>query len=466
MKVHRFTLYGFAAWAVLLVYFASRDVDALWLSLILTPILGALLAVAIWRRHQVLALFLAFALIAHAVAPPFFFMRREFYTYGGGFGAVKDFQFGVEELLRMYVGVLLFLAATVVFTLLIPRRTRAAAERTATPGVDIGAGLPPRLRTLCGAGLALFLLAVALPASLFMYNARVGITGIEPPVLAYRMTGILTYFRMFLVPALILIGCGLSNRGVALSLVVLFYAFVAGFASASRFIAVASAAPLVVFAMMDRRMLRFAISVAAGAIFLLVTGSRNFVYVRRMPLVELIATTVRESKAEDFSPFDLVGGIANRVWGPQDVVLASQYHVPSRIDAIRRFFSGQPVVEDIVQEFYGMKIPEDAAFGVGLGYIPWMIVLANGSIAVLLLLAAVTAVFLSISQMLVDLYRASRVRTLAAAAPPLAFFLVYLLLPATLNWWTYAAVLAAAGLVVPGVLRRLAGAAGSGALTR
>jgi hypothetical protein len=395
-------------------------------------------------------------------------MRREFYSYGGGFGAVKDFQFGVGEFLRMYVYVLVFVVATAVLTLLIPRRTQRAAEKAAAPAIDIGAGLRPRARALCGAGLALFLLAVAMPVSLFMYDSRVGITGVEPPVLAYRMTGILTYFRMFLVPALILIGFGLSNRGLALSLVVLFYAFVAGFASASRFVTVASAAPLVVFALMDRRMLRLAaISVAAGAIFLLVTGSRNFVYARRMPFVELIATTVRESKAEDFSPFDLVGGIANRLYGPQDVVLASQYHVRSRAEAIRRYFSSQPVVDDIVQEFYGLKVPTEVAWGIGLGHIPWMIVLADGSIAVLLLLAAMTAVILWISQLLVDLYRASNMRLFAAGAMPLAFLLIYFLNAAVLNWWIDLAGLAAAGLLVPAVLSRLSGPSrsrGSGVL--
>ena len=445
LKVHRFTLYAAGAWLVLLVYFALKDEDAAVLSIVLTPTLGALVLAAVAQRHLVLSLFMGLAVLSHAVAPPFFFLRREFYTYGGGFGAVKDFNFGVGEFLRVYAYVLVFLAATALFTIALRRLwppTRSAARLTPALGADA--------RIPFGALLALFLIVVAAPASVFMYQNRIGITGVEPTVLPYRLTGLLTYFRMFVVPIAIFAGLAVARRTPTLTLLVLLYTALAGFASASRYVVLSSAAPAALFALLDRRLARFA-AVATGTalVFVLVTASRDYVYTQRMPLVDLVTTTVRAYDFSAASPFDLVGGIANRLWGPQDVVLAYQHHVPSRLTAIVNYFSMRPVVEDLTQEFYGMTLAGDsAAFGVGIGYVPWMILLADASLPVLVALALVTGVLLSISEWLVDSYQALPGIWWRLSGQPLAVLFVYCLYPSNLNWWYQAVLLAALGLAL------------------
>jgi hypothetical protein len=433
----------------LLIHFALNDSDALLLSLVLTPAVGALLIIAIRSRQLVLSLFMGFALLSHAVAPPFFFMRRQFYTYGGDFGAVKDFQFGVGEFLAIYKWVLIFLAATVAFTVVLSRVLRRSSHQL-DGAVDITAHLSDHVRTRYARGLVIFILAVALPVSLFMYSARVGITGLEPTILPYRLTGILTYFRMFAVPVIIFAGYAVSRRTPTLTAVILFYAFIAGFASASRYVVMTTAAPLALFPLMERRIVRLAAAALMTAvIFVLVTASRDYVYTRQVPLTQLIGITIREYDASTFSPFEIVGGVANRLWGPQDVVLAYQYHVPDRLEAIRRYFSSRIVVENLGEQFYGMTFSgETAAFGVGLGYVPWMIVLADRSFSVLLFLALVTACLFTVSEWVVSAYRASSLRLWDSASQPLAFFLVYCLYTSSLNWWTKAMFLAGMGLLV------------------
>jgi hypothetical protein len=453
-------LYALAAWIPLLIHFALNDRDALLLSFVLTPALAALMIIAMRSRQLVLSLFMGFALLSHAVAPPFFFMRRQFYTYGGDFGAVKDFQFGVGEFLGIYKWVWIFLAATVAFTLMLSRLMRTPFDQT-HGSVELPAGLSDRVRNRYGLWLAIFILGVALPISLFMYAARVGITGLEPTVLPYRLTGVLTYFRMFAVPVIIFAGYAVSRRTRTLAAVILFYAFIAGFASASRYVVMTTAAPLALFPLMERRLIRFAgVALMTAVIFVLVTASRDYVYTRQMPLLQLIGTTVEGYKASTFSPFEIVGGIANRLWGPQDIILAYQYHVPDRLEAIRRYFSSQIVVEDLGQQFYGMTFSgESAAFGVGIGYVPWMIVLADRSLPVLLFLALVTAGLFTVSQWVVNTYRVSPLRLWGSASQPLAFFLVYTIYTSSLNWWTDAMVLAGLGLVLKWMYLRRAPAA-------
>lgn len=463
MKVPRGALYALAAWIPLLVHFALRDRDALLLSLVLTPILAALLFVA-WRSRQlVLSLFMGFALVSHAVAPPFFFMRRQFYTYGGDFGAVKDFQFGVAEFLGIYTWVLLFLAATIALTIILARLLNLRSDEPAGPSeAPPATGDSPRDRY--GLWLAIFVLGVALPISVFMYSARVGITGLEPVVLPYRLTGLLTYFRMFVVPVVIFTGYAVSTRSRTLAAVILLYAFVGGFASASRYVVMTAAAPLALFPLMERRMMRLLVmTLLTAVIFVLVTASRDYVYTTEMPLPQLIRVTLRSYDASTFSPFEVIGGVANRLWGPQDVVLAYQYHVPDRVEAIRHYFSSQIVVEDLTYEFYGMVFSGDsAAFGVGIGYVPWMIVLADRSILVLLFLALITAALFTVSERAVNAYRASPLRLWRSVSPPLAFFLVYCLYTSSLNWWIDAMVLAVGGLLLKWSYLRWAPAARAG----
>jgi hypothetical protein len=457
VRIHRFTLYAVAGWVVLLVYFATQDADAALVSLVLTPPLGALLLVAVRQQHLVLSQFMGLAVISHAIAPPFFFLRREFYTYGGGFGAVKDFRFGVDEFLRIYSEVLIFLAAMVLFAVVLRSLWPRVSWDTGLRLTALAPSLTPKARRRYGILLALFLILIAAPLSVFMYANRIGITGVEPTVLPYRLTGIFTYFRMFVVPMVIFAGLALGRRTRPMTVLILLYMAVAGFSSASRYVVLSTAAPLVVFALLDRRIARFlVVASASAAMFVLVTASRDYVYTRQMPLVELVQTTVRGVDAAAFSPFALVGGVANRLWGPQDVVLASQYHTPSRWAAIVNYFSLRTVVENLTFEFYGLTFSgESAGFGVGIGYVPWMIVLANGSLPVLIALAFVAAVLVSVSEWLVTRYRALPGRLPQTAVHPLAFLFVFCLYPSNLNWWYDAVFLSAAGLLVLHLAMRL-----------
>jgi hypothetical protein len=446
-------LYAIALWVGLLACLLYRDPDAFVLSLVLTPVFGALSWFSLRVRHTVLSMFMGLAFVSHAIAPPFFFMRREFYTYGGDFGAVKDFAFGVVEFLHIYLYVVIFLVAVVSFATILPPRGHWST-RTQTRY---------RVRELLStsrfrySSIALgFVLLLALPLNLVMYRLRIGMTGIEPRVLPYRLTGLLTYSRMFFVPVTVFaLYSTVRRRTLVITTAVLGYAALAGFASLSRFIVLAGIAPVLVFALVDRSVPRFIVAMTAGSLlFVLVSASRDYAFTRELPLPSLVATTVRNYPYADFSPLELVGGVANRLWGPQDVVLASQYHVPSRSQAIFRYFTSQVVVEDLTYEFYGMKFTDQTAgYGVGLGFIPWMIMLADRDIFVLGFLALVTACLLNSSEWMVRRVaeRENALRTVTAQI--LAFGFVYCIYISAVHWWLDLAVVTTAVLGARWALR-------------
>lgn len=458
MKVHRNTLAAIAVWMVFLVYFLVRDRDAFLLSLVLTPVLASFAWLAIKSRHVVLSIFMTLALVSHAVAPPFFFLQRQFYTYGGSFGAVKDFNFGVAELLRIYLYVLTFLAFTLVLSIALRLRTRgripaAEADRSAVPVVFRRTAGSRRYELL----LAGFVLLVAIPCNLFMYSHRIGITGIVPPVLPYRMTGLLYYSRMLVMPLILMALYRQTRRSRTVVALIIGYGFMAGFASSSRFIVSTAIGPVALFALFERRFVQLAgVAVAGSLVFLLVTGSRDYVYSGNLSYVELVETTIRNYDVSQIAPFEMVGGIANRLWGPQDVVLAYQYHVGDRLAAIVNYFAGRVVVNDLTYEFYGMTFSEEtgsAGFGVGIGYVPWMIVLADRSVPVLIVLAFITACILNVSEWVVSLYL-RRSDVWSAAAYPTAFVLVYCVYTSSLNWWSEMVLLACAPILVLRTLER------------
>ena len=277
MNNRRYIAYGPAGWIVLLAHFWGGD--AFILSLVLTPPLTALLVVSIRSGNLALSLFMGLALISHAIAPPFFFMNREAYSYGGGFGAVKDFSFGVREFLGIYAYVLLFLAATVLFGLSMNSRfarARGAETRPDQPGTDAEKEPHGRLnrtiRTRASLVLTLFILLVGVPLSLLMYSQRIGMTGIEPTVLPYRLTGILTYFRMFVVPVVLFGLYSKSTRTLSLTALIIFYTALGGFASLSRYFVFSMMVSVAMLSLVDRKMTRFyVVAVATGAIFVLVS---------------------------------------------------------------------------------------------------------------------------------------------------------------------------------------------------
>ena len=453
-RVNRYVLAGATAWTILLVHFALNDTDALLLSVVLTPILGLLLVAAFRARHVVLSIFMTLALFSHAIAPPFFFMKRQFYVYGGSFGAVKDFRFGVLEFFEIYFWVLVFLVATCVATLAMARWL-PRADVLRGEGLDLASRVSRRTRQRATWALMVFVLLVCIPLSLFMYSKRIGITGVEPTVLPFRMTGIMSYFRMFIVPAIIFVGYALSNQRWPVAASVLVYAFFGGIAASSRYIVMLSAAPLAIFALVRHKTARLiAVMLAAAVIFVFVTETRLYVYSGAMPYTELLQRTVDGYDMSEFGPFETLGGIANRLWGPQDVVLAYQYRTPDQWTAIGRYFTGQIVVEDITYEFYGMVFSgQSAAWGVGIGYIPWMVLLADRNLAILLLLALVTAALLTASEAAVKAYLRAPEPAARNVAQPLAFFIVYVLYTSTLHWWVDAIGIAIAGLLLLRVYR-------------
>lgn len=429
----RLIVIAIAAWMGLTAAFMKADMRAGISFAVMSPILASVVVVSLRRAGAVTTVFMLIAFVGHAIAAPFFFMREMYFIRWGGFGAVQSFDFSLRMFFEMYAWVIVLLVVAVTAAAFLgPNQAmwqavppdRSLKARTRSPS-------SPQTRR---AGMMLLALVtlVLIPMNVFMYEHQIGITGVIAPLMPFRIVGILYYTRFFLAPLVLLIIYARTTRGPLTTGVLLLYAAVAGLAASSRFQLMINAAPVLLFCVRDRATTRLVVSLSVMAVaFALVTASRDFVYsglhVSILDLVRLILG----SGSATFVPIDVIGGIANRLWGPQDVVLASQYELKDSLAGLWNFVLLRPVIPDLGYELYGLSFPPGSGWGVGIGFIPWMLVLAARSWFTLLVLGIILGAGLAAVDLIVHTYT-RRGGAYTSASWAAAFFIAYALHAAAL----------------------------------
>lgn len=402
-------------WGGFLGYFAAQDRLALEVSVMLTPPLLVLTYCAFRSENIPLRIFMALSFIAHAIGAPFFFQAREYYSYSG-FGAVKNFDFDTTHLFEMYVVVFVSLTLILVFTsilegvLVLPRRKGSQAAETSK--VYGGQGMQAPAAASSGMhDVALIVLVVALfvPVNWFMYVNRIGITGIVSEPMPFRLTGILYYSRMYVFPLILFWLFAKSSRNGLLVLICFLYALFSGLSSASRFVFFAPLLPIMGSLILENRRWQLgALMAAALAGFLLVSASRNSTYLdAAVGYTDMLGTAVESLLSGDsnLSFATLIGPLANRLFGAQDIVLAYQYEAAEPWLALARYFwSGgvaDSVVPDLTYEFFGLVFDEGSGFGVGIGLIAYLVILGHSSLERLVVGAFVVSLLLVLANRII-----------------------------------------------------------------
>ncbi|HYS88768.1 MAG TPA: hypothetical protein VEN78_27755 [Bradyrhizobium sp.] len=421
----------------ILAYLTVTDWQAsvLWA---LAPPLAFLLLRESYRRGLVATTaFCALFLISHGLGPSLFFLDRDVYAFQG-WGAVGNFSFTLTEMLPQYAFVFLLMAVIVGGVILLQFVT-GLRLRSIQSGIIVFPPVPTARRwemvTAAVAGAASLL-------SAFMFDSRIGMTGIEPPALPFHLSGGLFYLRFAVVPVMLFICYRYSHRSPPFAALILAYAAIAGLASVSKSTLVVSAAPVLFFALNDRQYLRLAISIAwLMILYSVISFSRDLVYfgdagnflfyVINLDLLRGMSGSVALA---------FLDGAANRLYGSQDVVLAHQYNVGDQMQAMVNLFSARPVVEDVAGEIFGLNLYE-TSFGVGMGLFAWLIVAAKGEFFVGIVEACLVAFLLFISEVLVRKLANSR-RFPGVVALPFGFAVAFELYIANLLlfYWLLAGV--------------------------
>lgn len=433
MHIDRKILYLGAAWVMYLLYLWSQDEGSFWVSAGITPPF-ALIAYAAYRSgNLVLQFFTLFAVIGHVLGAPYFWLTRENYTYAG-FGAVKDFNFDPSLFSEIYAWCLFIFAATAGFVLVLDRRRRFVAAGAQRPAP--GDGKPfregGRLSEKRSSALLLILIVlVGAPLNVYMARNLIGITGLVSEELPFRLVGVMYYSRLYLIPLLLTWLFSKSTRGVLLFGAIIAYSLLAGFSSASRTVLLLSLMPLILDIYFHRRRASalFLASVAALA-FVLVSASRDYTYASAQPSYLEMAENVVDSLAAmpRMTPMSVLGGIANRFYGAQDMVLAYQYEPTdpyrSFVDYLWSGGAADSVVRDLNQDFFGMTFTDGSGFGFGIGLAAYLLMLGRAAVPLILLGPLIVALLISVADRCVVAAFSGPLRT---AGPYIKYFAAMLL---------------------------------------
>lgn len=337
--------------------------------------------------------------VAYGLNTPLFMLKQEYYTKTG-WTAVGTFDFSAEQLLSSFLPIILIVATIFALSLTLGLKKRVDTTSNANPFL---VDHPSRFYD---AIICVGLVAIGIPINILMYENRVAMIGIPSGTeLPFRLTGILYYGRLFLVPAILIVCLRRSSLSWAVIAACLTYAYCAGIAGLSRHVLVFTCGALCLVLFMRARFAKLAL---AGTVTVLGYGAISYarapVYAGLFPEFFSLCAQPLSSVLNPSQFVDLLWAISARLYGAQEVVLANQTNsIASLGDAIlNTLWNGVPT-EDMVQQVYGFAPAPGQATGLGLiagvawvcqGDITGLIFSACLVFALIYTLELLTAVFL------------------------------------------------------------------------
>jgi hypothetical protein len=369
------------------------------------------LTIAARTKSDLLVVFALAALVSGWLAPLGFFWERDKFTYSGQSG-IKEFQFFVFEFIGLYIPVLVgYFIILFIATISYLRPTKLI-----TP-VSVGVYLMPKRskkHRLSARPRFIFVATILVFAAInwWMFTNSIGITGINPPELPFKLSGILYYMARFVFP-IILMYLMTKFRPTSIELLLLLaYGCFAALTSVSKTTLFILFMPALVVMFLHKRFILLCFGLVLLAIFYPVVGvARNFVYlveggisVRNIDfsLVEVLSNSILDYTAEDLLSGPLA--IIERIGGGQDVVLASQYDSSLVAGPIAEF------IRLYIFDFWGLAStaqglmydysPDVVGHATGDGgFFAHMLLAGSGSVVMMLVVTLYQGVILSIANL-------------------------------------------------------------------
>ena len=411
-KKQNYSYFILLMWISFLVYLAYSDIKSFWLFLFLPPFFGLMLYIAVRRKHVALSMLLFLVFVSQAINPPFFFLNREMYLESpkwimGNFNFnLLDFIYRYKE---MYILILcIFLFSLKLNTIRIKQfplidKTLNSNKQT-IPLQDTTEKIEKTgSKIRYSIYLILFVLVVATPLCLFMYNNGIGISTVEPRRLPFKLVGITFYTRMLFVPALIAYMYFKSNRSLLTVIVIMFYALLVGILSLSKGLVVMALIPVILFSYLDKKTLRLSLILLYTLILYLIVGEfRQVLLLTDSDPLEMLQAIFNLLSQSDLANQNIIvkfiTAFSDRLFGAENTILAQNYNLPNNISEIIGFFAGNTNHISYIINFELFCMPEiyNLVVGTNIGFLNILLLLANKSLLLIFLLALVTSIFLSI----------------------------------------------------------------------
>jgi hypothetical protein len=370
-------------------------------------------------------IFCIVAIFTQVVTVPWFFvLNSDDWVWAG----VNPFEFTALETVPIIGKITLFLYAFVIFVSFFHRlsiKKRLSVKHILRNSKQIRASTSNEVFNVWKKGSILvysfifILISCLIPLNLWSYSIGLGLTGVEPPRLPYKLTGIIFYFTKYLTPLLLAYLYSRTKRNWFMALIFLSYAWVFGLCSVSKGAILIIMAPVIVFAWIDQRRIVLFFS-SVGAIIGVTVASAARVYVHfvqngvtgadtSLNIFQLIGNVLTDPNikllALDYVPLTMIG-IAARIEGFGNLVLAQHYDPNAVIGsagvALRMIWA--PLValpfDAHHLQWSGSILPD--GFYSGGAILSNTIIMSNGGLWWIIVSAMITAMILVISEKIVN----------------------------------------------------------------
>jgi hypothetical protein len=405
----KYSLYIFIVSIILFTFFVSKSVDAGLVFLSFEIIFGIFVLIALQSKNSILIGFTLIAFCGHVLGTPFFILNKNVYTYSG-WTAVKNFDFSLIYLFSVYSYCFISL---LIICLLVWLGDKAFLKKLAMPTSKT---LTKPYSSNSWYIITVVLLIICSLLSIVMHSFNIGISGIQLTESPFKIVGILTYTRSYILPIIILFSMSkIKNPGLLLIALLSLNMITVALTSSSRFLAFTYLIPLIIIVLSRISMARLLAAVIITFFsFWLPSATREFIETdsgRKLGYLEILGSVASSNK---FSIFDVVsvnmlGAIASRLYGAQDLILTYQYEIIHPFGNFLRFvMTGSPIylVEDAAYNLYGLEFDGDKAFGVGIGVIGQLVALGRSNIFVFLMMNFyISFIIIASNRILINFFR-------------------------------------------------------------
>lgn len=315
------------------------------------------------HKNAAFSIYTLFFILSDVINPVLFLNNEKMYRESP-WGYVKDYDFSFGQLLRSYADsefIFVVIAACMLIAFLL--------SRTISNG--FASGLPltpsPELQLRRDKFIAIGLIALA-AMNFPLYHYRLGITGVagEAP---FHLSGLTHYVRSYIFPVALALALGKYTLGRFVVISVLLYAFLAGIASASRFVAIIPVLILIYNFYQRGKYALIAFSIIyCVLLWLTISTSRILTFSKEhYDMLYVIYYSLTENSGESIVGFfDLLTG---RLSGAQHVVLAYQLKGIVECNHIITFLLGGPICANTAANVFNLDL-SGTAYGIGLSVIP------------------------------------------------------------------------------------------------
>lgn len=381
-------------YAVVGIIIAAFDSYVLPVYLTLLPIHGIFLYLS-FKTKNVLAIFYCFSLfLSHGIGSILFYLDRE-NAERIGFNAIGNFDFSYSRLFEAYSYLLVFLLALLFFVSIFKKQYHT----NFLPIFIRQQYNIIQLKSSWNLFPIIIVTIIFLTISIWMYNLHIGMIGLRPTQLPFHLTGILFYSRRFLFP-LILIGIYIKTKNKSVAVIpLIIYSLIAGITATSKSVSLLILIPLAFINYLNgKRKISYLCIIFSLFAYFVVGQLRLLIYEfdGKIDFMTVITTSLDLSK--DNLLFILIKSFTGRLYGLQSTVLSDQYTGLSFND-LCSFYTNKSIVElvpDYVYSLFGIMLPEDKAFGIGLGFTGTMQLLASHNYFYTIIQAFIISVIFSI----------------------------------------------------------------------